>query len=114
MIIKKLHEVEKVNNPHKVESRNIHSTDDLSVTIVTLQPGEKLKKHITPVDVLFYVLEGKGKVLIGEETAEVTAESSIESPKDIAHCWYNNSDAPLKFMVLKAPKPTKKTIFLED
>jgi quercetin dioxygenase-like cupin family protein len=27
------------------------------VTVIKLEPGQSLKKHITPVDVVFYVLE---------------------------------------------------------
>ena len=58
------------------------------------------------------VLEGTGTVEVGEEKLEVTAGTLVESPKDIVHCWYNESDAPMKFMVVKAPRPGKKTVFV--
>jgi quercetin dioxygenase-like cupin family protein len=83
------------------------------ITIITLQPGEQLKKHITPVDVAFYVLEGTGVVEVGEEKETVEKDTLIESPKDIPHCWYNESSDVLRIMVVKAPKPVKKTIFLD-
>lgn len=66
------------------------------------------------MDVAFYVLEGKGTVQIGEEKQEVSKDTLIDSPKDIVHCWYNESDAIVKIMVIKAPKPKEKTIFIED
>ena len=113
MIVKKLEETARVNNPHNVESRNLCSREEVSVTVVTLQPGESLKKHITPVDVLFYVLEGQGIVQIGDEKQLVTKDSLVESPRDIMHCWYNESSSPVKFMVIKAPKPTEKTVFID-
>ena len=34
---------------------------------MTIKPGKSLKKHVTPVDVFFYVLEGNGIVEIGDE-----------------------------------------------
>jgi UDP-N-acetylmuramoyl-tripeptide--D-alanyl-D-alanine ligase len=55
-----------------------------------------------------------GKLEIGEEKRQAAKDTLIESPKDIVHCWYNNSSQPLKFMVIKAPKPAKKTVFLSD
>ena len=62
----------------------------------------------------FYVLSGTGVVEIGDEKRQIAADTLVESPKDIVHCWYNESDAPLRFMVIKAPRPTKKTVFVED
>ena len=49
---------------------------------------------------------------IGTEKQEVDANTLIESPKDIVHCWYNESDEELSFMVIKVPKPDKETKFI--
>ena len=80
---------------------------------ITLMPGESLRKHITPVDVFFYVLEGKGIVEIGDEKKEVVKDTFIDSPKGIIHCWYNQSHKKLRFMVVKTPFPTEPTKFLD-
>ena len=114
MITKKLSEVGVMNNPHGVDARNLYNTENAMITIITLEPGQSLIRHITPVDVAFYVLEGTGVVEIGDEKMQVTKETLIESPKDIVHCWYNESSNLLRFMVIKAPKPTKKTVFIEN
>ena len=112
MKIKRLEETPVMPTAHNVDARNLYDTPDAMVTVITLKPGQSLKRHITPVDVAFYVLEGRGIVEIGEEKEEVSKDTLIESPKDIPHCWSNESDADLRFMVIKAPKPDKKTIFL--
>ncbi len=112
MITKKLSEIEVMGNAHGVDARNLYNTQNAMITVITLKPGQALKRHITPVDVAFYVLEGTGIVEVGDEKMEVDKDTLIESPKDIAHCWYNESSAPLKFMIVKAPKPTKKTVFV--
>ena len=101
-------------NPHKVDVRKLHDNEHAQAMHITLQPGEKLLRHITPVDVAFYVLSGKGIVEVGNEKQEVTADVLVESPKDIMHCWYNESSEPLRFRVIKAPKPTTKTVFVGD
>ena len=72
-------------NPHGVESKNLYNTEHATVTHLTLRPGEQLKRHITPTDVFFYVIEGRGFVEVGEETKEVGSDTLIESPKGIPH-----------------------------
>ena len=114
MNTRRLGDMEIMETAHGVDARNLYNTDDAMVTVITLTPGQSLKRHITPVDVAFYVLEGTGVVEVGEEKAEVTKDTLVESPKDIVHCWYNESDADLRFMVIKAPKPKKKTVFMSD
>lgn len=112
MITRKLGETKIMENAHGVDARNLYSTEDAMVTVITLSPGQRLKRHITPVDVAFYVLEGNGVVEVGDEKTEVSEDTLIESPKDIVHCWYNESGSDLRFMVIKAPKPKKKTVFV--
>jgi len=112
MITKKLSETGLMDNAHNVDARNLYNTNEAMITVITLNPGQSLKRHITPVDVAFYVLEGTGIVEVGDEKTEVTKDTLVESPKDIVHCWYNESNSLLRFMVIKAPKPTKKTMFV--
>ncbi len=115
MIIKrKLSETPVMETAHGVDARNLYNTKDAVVTIITLKAGQSLKRHITPVDVAFYVLKGKGIVEIGDEKEMVEAETLVESPKDILHCWYNESGEDLVFMVIKTPRPTKKTTFVSS
>jgi len=47
-------------NPHQVDARKIYDTDNAIAVVITMQPGQSLKKHMTPVDIFFYVLEGTG------------------------------------------------------
>jgi quercetin dioxygenase-like cupin family protein len=112
MITKKLSDLKVMDTAHNIDARNLYDKQEAMITVISLEPGQSLKRHITPVDVAFYVLEGAGIVEIGNEKMEVEKDTLIESPKDIVHCWYNKSDALLKFMVIKAPKPTKKTVFV--
>lgn len=114
MMIRHLEDADIVDNAHHVDVRNLYSKDALSASVVTLAPGQALKRHITPVDVAFYVLAGEGVVEIGDETEQVEANTLVESPKGIVHCWRNKSSDPLRFMVIKAPRPTRKTVFLEE
>ncbi len=111
MIIRRPADTERMDTPHGVDARNLYNRPEAMLTHITLQPGESLKRHITPVDVVFYVLAGTGTVTIGDERCPVEADALVESPKGILHCWENHGDRPLRFLVVKTPRPTEKTIF---
>jgi quercetin dioxygenase-like cupin family protein len=111
----KITEVAKVvpgPNPHHVDARMIYDSPHAMAVVITLQPGEALKKHITPVDVFFYVLEGTGIVEIGDERITVGRDMLVESPARIPHRWMNESTAAFRVLVVKVPKPTEETKIL--
>ncbi len=112
MEITKVNETASSKNPHGVDARPIYAHENAQVIVLTLKPGESLRRHITPVDVFFYVLEGKGIVEVGEEKKEVKKDSIVHSPAKIAHCWDNESENPLRILVTKIPKPKESTILL--
>ncbi|HOZ29516.1 MAG TPA: cupin domain-containing protein [Bacteroidales bacterium] len=112
MIIKKVSDTAIVETPHKVDVRKIYDKESAQVMHITLMPGEALKPHITPVDVFFYVLEGSPEIRVGDETVKIDTDSLVESPKDIVHCLYNNSEKTARILVVKAPKPQSVTKLL--
>ena len=105
-------EAEVVKNPHGVKSQKLYTSENASIMHLILEPGEKLRQHITPVDVFFYVLEGKGIIETGDEKKEVKKGTTIDSPKGIMHCWYNESTEILRILVVKVPFPTEPTQLL--
>jgi len=112
MNILELAKVSPMKNAHGVDARKVFDSEHALAVVLKLEPGECLKRHITPVDVFFYVLEGKGIVEVGDEKQEVGPDTIIESPARILHCWYNESDAPLRVLVVKVPRPTSSTKLL--
>jgi mannose-6-phosphate isomerase-like protein (cupin superfamily) len=71
---------------------------------MTLKPGQALKRHTTPVDVFFYILEGTGIVEVGEEAKEVEKDTVIDSPKGIPHLLRNTGEGVFRFLVVKLPR----------
>lgn len=96
-------------NPHDVSARGLHNTEHVQVSMVTLKPGEALKRHVTPVDVFFYILEGEGVVEIGDEQERVSTDMLIDSPARIPHRLLNEGDSDFRFLVVKTPRPTRAT-----
>jgi len=98
-------EADSTKNAHGVEAKKLHDNEHAQVIHILLKAGESLKKHTTPVDVFFYVLEGEGIVEVGDEKQTVVKDMLIDSPKDIPHCLYNESNSDFRVLVVKTPKP---------
>jgi len=103
---------ETIKNPHDVKAVRLYDSEHAQAIHITLEPGESPKKHITPVDVFFYVLEGTGIVEVGIEKKEVGPDTLINSPAGIPHCWYNQSEQVFRVLVVKVPRPTEATKLL--
>lgn len=112
MIIKSVKDLQVQENPHKVDVRQMYNHDNAQAMHMTLNPGQSLKPHITPVDVFFFVIEGTPTIQVGDEVITVEKDSLVESPKDIVHCISNSSDTLARILVVKAPKQTTKAILL--
>jgi len=103
---------QEAETPHGVSVKKLFESEHAQVIEINLKQGEGLKKHITPVDVFFYVLEGTGFVEIGDERVEVSRDMLIESPKGIPHRLANEGEADFRFLVVKTPRPTTATRLL--
>lgn len=95
---------EEKENAHGVSARPLHSTEHVQVSMLTLKPGESLKLHSTPVDVFFYVLEGTGTVVVGDEEEQVGPDALIDSPAKVPHRLINSGQETFRFLVVKTPR----------
>ncbi|MHA1294177.1 MAG: cupin domain-containing protein [Promethearchaeota archaeon] len=98
--------------PHKVDVKKLLNFKHATIVHIELKPGESLRKHKTPVDVNFYILDGEGIVEIGEEKEVVKKDQLIFSPAKIPHLLRNESTKNFRFLVIKTPTPTSETKLL--
>lgn len=109
-MISRHHKTEPVKeNPHKVEVKQMYNEASAQIMHITLQPGEALKPHKTPVDVTFYILEGTPTIHIGDESKIFEKDTLIESPAHIVHHISNNGNTIARILVTKAPRPENAT-----
>jgi len=88
-------------NPHGVVARLLHDGSHAFVMHLTLEPGQAIAPHATPVDVLFYVLEGSGRAHQGVESVDISADTIIESPKGTAHGFSNTGSGLMRVLAIK-------------
>jgi mannose-6-phosphate isomerase-like protein (cupin superfamily) len=104
MKIFKVAETKTFQNAHAVDARKLYEAHGAEVIHMSLKAGEALKKHTTPVDVFFYILEGRGIVEIADEIQEVGKDEIVDSPKGIPHLLRNVGEDIFRFLVVKLPK----------
>jgi mannose-6-phosphate isomerase-like protein (cupin superfamily) len=112
MKIKKIADAPSYQNPHGVDVRKLYDTRHAQAVVIILEPGQQLKRHITPVDAIFFVLEGRGIVEVGDDKEEVGINTLVDSPAGIPHCWYNESSSTLRILVIKVPRQEKPSKLL--
>ncbi len=101
MKIYNLNNSQKVENPHNVDVKNFIKNEKVIVNVLTLEAKQSLKKHSSPVNVIFYILEGEGIFESNDEKITVVKDTAIESFAGDLHCFYNESNSVLKILVIK-------------
>ncbi|MBC8385861.1 MAG: cupin domain-containing protein [Candidatus Cloacimonetes bacterium] len=112
MEIRNYKDLEVASNPHGIDAFKLYDKEHAIIMHLLMKPGQSLKPHKTPVDVAFYILEGNPLILVGEEKMQVKKDDIVESPKNIVHCIYNETDEIVRILVMKLPKPQAKTILV--
>jgi mannose-6-phosphate isomerase-like protein (cupin superfamily) len=98
--------------PHKIDVREMYNKESAQATIIALKPGESLKPHKTPVDVFFFIIEGRPTIHIGDESEVCEVDTLIDSPAEIVHYISNSSNDLARVLVVKAPRPISATKML--
>ncbi len=98
--------------PHNVDVRALYNDPSAQIMHITLKPGESLKPHKTPVDVVFYILEGTPVIHVGDESSEFEKDTLVESPASVVHYLSNKSEKNARILVIKAPRPDQATKLL--
>ncbi|HCX65774.1 MAG TPA: cupin domain-containing protein [Eubacteriaceae bacterium] len=103
MNIIKMKEVEGKINKRGVEAKQLISHDDTRVMNLNLKPGDEVPAHSVPVEVFFYVVDGKGTIQIGEEKAAVEATDIVLCPKNTKMALFADQDSNFSVLNVKTP-----------
>ena len=77
----------------------------------TWQPGASTKQLIHEVDELCYIVQGEGKLSVGDETVSYRAGQAVLVPAGVPHGVVNDSAAPMSMVyVFSSPEypPTRE------
>lgn len=77
----------------------------------TIQSGGSMPLHTNLVEHEQYLLSGKARVIIGEESYLVQAGSVVFIPAGAAHAYVNTGSEPFRFLCL-VPNKQDKTVII--
>ncbi len=66
-------------------SRNIHSDDQVSVTLFSFTPGQELSEHTAARPAILHFLEGEAELVLGEETKQARPGTWVHMPAHLPH-----------------------------
>lgn len=95
--------------PEKMQKVNLYETPNFFCDVYGLEPGQEQKPHSHgDADKIYYVLDGCGTFLIGEEEQELGPHQIVLAPAGAPHGVRNTSAARLTLLVFMSPNPNFK------
>ncbi len=105
MQVIKLNELQQFVSPHGILARKVFNTNDVNIMNLVLHPGEVNPPHASDIDMLFYVIRGKGKISVDNESMIVGPTDIVYNPKNLAHGIYASEGEEFEVLVIKVPSP---------
>ena len=92
--------------PDKFFKSTLFHSQRLLLGLNSLEPGQAQKVHShTGQDKFYFVLEGEGEFVVGDETRRCKSGHAIWAPADVPHGVSNHGSERLVVLVGIAPSP---------
>jgi len=90
-------------SPESFQKRNLFETEQLFSDVYAFEPGQAQTPHShEDADKVYYVLEGQGTFVVGDEERVVGQGEAVIAPSGTAHGVRNESDDRLRTLVFLA------------
>ena len=91
-------------SPAKQVRKKLIASENLVAELVCYEPGQATVSHLHPrQDEIFYVIAGKGTIVIGEEGIPVATGSVVFGPLGVRHGIRADAGERLALMFIKGP-----------
>jgi mannose-6-phosphate isomerase-like protein (cupin superfamily) len=84
-------------------SEEATGSEHITTTLVEMDPGGKQHIHAHATEQCYFILEGSGKMTVGDETREVTAGMSIFIPSKQPHGLKSDTAGTLRYLSAGSP-----------
>jgi quercetin dioxygenase-like cupin family protein len=90
----------------KMKKSNLFTTDRMFCDVYCFEPGQVQKSHSHDgSDKIYYVLEGRALIQIGDDQREVGPGTAVLAPSGIDHGASNPGPDRMRMLVVMAPLP---------
>ena len=91
-------------SPAKQVRKKLIASENLVAELVCYEPGQATVSHLHPLqDEIFYVIAGKGTIVVGEEVVPVSTGSVVFGPLGVRHGIRADAGDRLALMFIKGP-----------
>jgi len=87
--------------PFNLDGRKMFINEKVELVHIALKPNEEIAPHANPFDVIFFILEGEGKIIYEEQEISVSANTSIYVEKDKLRGMRNKANKLFRVLVVK-------------
>jgi mannose-6-phosphate isomerase-like protein (cupin superfamily) len=94
-----------IKNDSGVVARVLYSAPEAMIVHIDIAPEGFVKPHVTPIDMEYFVLEGRGLFMLGEDSVEAGPGILIPNPRGVPHGIKNLGAGPLRVLAVKNPRP---------
>ena len=88
------------------------SAQNLSIQISEVPIGSEQPIHNHVPEQCYYIIKGKGLMIIEEESKEVSAGDSVYIPSDSKHGIKNIGDGVLEYLTANSPVFSEQCVFI--
>lgn len=82
----------------------------LTTTLVVIEPGGYQRIHDHDPEQIYFILEGSGKMTVGDETQLVSPGECVFIPSGIPHGLINVGKSQLRYLSAASPSFTKEEL----
>ncbi|GAB6190058.1 hypothetical protein JCM30566_18010 [Marinitoga arctica] len=83
------------------DGRKLFTSKNIELVLISLESGEKVKKHSVPFDAIFFVSKGEGIIELDDEMVNVKENDMMYCDKNVEHGLINNSKEKFNVLVIK-------------
>ena len=109
MLIRRLKECQEfIGGDHSILRELLNSDKQeiatrYSLAHATVKPGEETQVHKLKTSEVYYILEGQGRMNVGDKSSQVWPGDTIYIPPDSKQFIQNVGDSDLKFLCIVDP-----------
>ena len=88
--------------PEKISREMLSDKPEMRISLMCLEPGQKLEPHKAPLRLLMYCVEGKGIFTVGDEEIEANEKTCVLCDPMVPH-GFRATDERLVVMAVVTP-----------
>ena len=89
-----------------ITSRTLYNGDDVKVILFGFDSGQELSEHTASMPAIIHILQGEGRLTLGEAEQDVTPGVWAHMPANLPHSVFAKTPLVMLLTMIKAARAT--------